>query len=460
MLTNLHIRNFKSWKDTGPIRLAPITVFFGANSAGKTSLLQFLLMLKQTSESSDRGRVIHFGDDHSLVELGTFQDLIFEHEVKNPLAFELSWTFPKLLEFTDQLKKDSYQADAVTFSASIASEGDTQYVENLNYQLSLEGVASVGVHLSAGTEKKLNRYKISASGYDLIRNPGRAWKLPSPVRFYGFPDEVAAYYQNAGFTSDLALALEYQLRRILYLGPLRDVPRRSYTWAGDVPEHVGRDGEGAVAALLAATDRKLSLGFRQRARPFQELIAEWLKKLGLLDSFVAKKIAPNRKDYEVRVKTRGSSKDVDLTDVGFGISQVLPVVVESFYVPRHSTVIIEQPELHLHPRVQSELADLFIAAIHARENSDDRCIQFVIESHSEHFLQRLQRRIAERTLKPKDVALYFCEPGHEGSTLRELDIDLFGDISNWPEDFFGDPMTDLSARMEAAAARETEVVIP
>src|SRR5665213_874055 len=95
MLKSLRIQNFKSWKDTGPIRLAPITVFFGANSAGKTSLLQFLLMLKQTSESSDRGRVIHFGDNYSLVELGTFQDLIFEHDAKHRLAFDLSWTLPQ-----------------------------------------------------------------------------------------------------------------------------------------------------------------------------------------------------------------------------------------------------------------------------------------------------------------------------------------------------------------------------
>lgn len=458
MLTNLHIRNFKSWKDSGPIRLAPITVFFGANSAGKTSLLQFLLMLKQTSESSDRSRVIHFGDDYSLVELGTFQDLIFEHDVKKSLTFELSWTLPQPLEFRNQLKRLNYRGDALTFGASIASEGDKQYVENLRYELSHADTDPVSVYLNAGTDKKLSEYKIATKGYDLTRKPGRAWQLPSPVRFYGFPDEVAAYYQNAGFTSDLALALEHQLRRILYLGPLRDVPRRSYTWAGDVPEHVGREGDSAVAALLAATDRKLSGGFKQRARPFQTVIAEWLKKLGLLDSFVAKKIAPNRKDYEVRVKTRGSSKDVNLTDVGFGISQVLPVVVESFYVPRRSTVIIEQPELHLHPRVQSELADLFVAAIHSRENNEDRCIQFIIESHSEHFLQRLQRRVAEGVLKPEDVALYFCEPGREGSSLRELDIDLCGDISNWPEDFFGDPMTDLSARMEAAAARETDVV--
>jgi predicted ATPase len=202
----------------------------------------------------------------------------------------------------------------------------------------------------------------------------------------------------------------------------------------------------------------ISGGFKQKARPFQEVIATWLQQLGLLDSFGASKISANRKDYEVRVRTKGSSKDVDLTDVGFGISQVLPVVVESFYAEPHSTVIIEQPELHLHPRVQSELADLFIAAVHARENNQDRNIQFVIESHSEHFLQRLQRRIAEGRIKPEEVALYFCEPSPQGSVMRELKVNLFGEIEEWPEDFFGDPTSDLSARLNAAATRDPETV--
>lgn len=457
MLTSLHIKNFKSWRDTGSIRLAPITVFFGVNSAGKTSLLQFLLLLKQTSESSDRGRVLHFGDEYSLVEVGTFHDLIFEHDTKNKLEFELTWDLPRPLEFSNRLKRVQYQVDRISFSASIASDADKQRVERLRYQCSEKGSHLLDIALNSGTGTKSREYKIVADGYDLTRTQGRAWPLPPPVRFYGFPDEVSAYYQNASFTSDLALELERQLKRILHLGPLRDVPRRSYTWAGDVPEHVSSNGDGVVSALLAASDRKISPGPRKKGLPFQRIVAEWLKRLGLLDSFVAKRIAPNRKDYEVRVRTTGSPKDVDLTDVGFGISQVLPVVVESFYVPPYSTVVIEQPELHLHPRVQAELADLFIAAIQARERGADRSVQFIVESHSEHFLQRLQRRVAEGVLNVDDVAMYFCEPGPTGSRIRQLRLDLFGEIENWPENFFGNPMDDISARLEAAANRDMAV---
>src|ERR1700677_2825739 len=105
MLKSLRIKNFKAWKDTGEIRLAPITVFFGGNSAGKTSLLQFLLMLKQTAESSDRRRVLNPGDSYTAVELGTFQDLIFEHDLRRKLEFHLSWSAPKPIRFVDPVHK-------------------------------------------------------------------------------------------------------------------------------------------------------------------------------------------------------------------------------------------------------------------------------------------------------------------------------------------------------------------
>ena len=91
MLTRLRIQNFKAWQDTGDIRLAPLTVFFGTNSSGKTSLLQFPLMLKQTVQSSDRKRVLHFGDKRSLVDLGVWPEMVFRHNEAQLLKFEIEW---------------------------------------------------------------------------------------------------------------------------------------------------------------------------------------------------------------------------------------------------------------------------------------------------------------------------------------------------------------------------------
>ena len=92
-----------------------------------------------------------------------------------------------------------------------------------------------------------------------------------------------------------------------------------------------------------------------------------------------------------------------ITDVGFGVSQILPVLVLCFYAPKGSTIILEQPEIHLHPAVQAGLADVLIDAYKRRD------VQIIVESHSEHFLRRLQRRVAEEALPNDDLAVYFCE---------------------------------------------------
>lgn len=177
-----------------------------------------------------------------------------------------------------------------------------------------------------------------------------------------------------------------------------------------------------------------------------------------------KQISEHRKEYEVKVKTPGSPLLVDLPDVGFGVSQVLPVVVQCFYAPANSILFIEQPELHLHPKAQSNLADLFIDVISSQEDARPRNIQLVIETHSEHFLHRLQRRIAENSqqhpIKSEQVAAYFAHTVGSDSTLEPLQIDVFGNITNYPENFFGDTMGDLMAMTRAAAEQQPAQRVP
>ena len=98
MITHLDIRNFKSWRSTGSMRLAPMTALFGSNSSGKTSLLQLLLMLKQTTNSPDRSQVLSLGDERSLVELGAFADVVFDHDLSQSLAWSLQWRLPRRTE--------------------------------------------------------------------------------------------------------------------------------------------------------------------------------------------------------------------------------------------------------------------------------------------------------------------------------------------------------------------------
>ena len=141
--------------------------------------------------------------------------------------------------------------------------------------------------------------------------------------------------------------------------------------------------------------------------PFQEIIAWKLKQMGLIEEFRVTPISKQRQEYEVGIRTKGSRDWVDLPDVGFGISQVLPVLVQCFYAPAGSIVVMEQPEIHLHPRAQSALADVMIDVIKSREWGADRNIQLIVETHSEHFLRRLQRRDRRgKGIEGKSIGLF------------------------------------------------------
>ena len=121
MLTHLQIKNFKAWRDTGKIRLAPLTVIFGANSAGKSSLGHLLLALKQTADSSDRKRALHLGDENSLIDLGTFGDCLHGHDLSKSLEFSLGWVMPKGMVVTDLLVKRKKGLDMMATGCALMS---------------------------------------------------------------------------------------------------------------------------------------------------------------------------------------------------------------------------------------------------------------------------------------------------------------------------------------------------
>ena len=273
-----------------------------------------------------------------------------------------------------------------------------------------------------GPERKL---ELTTDGPDFkfIRNLGRAWSLSQPVKSYLFPSKIRRFYQNTDFLSDFELAYEELMDSIYYLGPLREYPRREYHWAGSSPDDVGQCGERTVDAMLAATrDKEMrSLGHRRRKKPFQAMIAHWLKELGFIHEFDFKEIAKGTNLYRAKVKTPGSSVSTALTDVGFGVSQVLPALVLLYYVPEGSTVLMEQPEIHLHPAVQSGLADVILTVAKTRN------VQIIVESHSEHLMRRLQRRVAEHKACAEDVKLYFVSTNGCRAQVSDLALNEWGE---------------------------------
>ena len=448
MLTRLRLENFKSWQDTGNITLRPITGFFGANSSGKSGLIHALLLLKQTADSADRGIVFNFGGAGARVDAGDFASVVHRHVEDSVLGISLDWRTEKPFKIIDTYaRREIVSSDDIGFRVVSRMEGagarEQLVVKEMSYRV---GDAEFGMCRASGS-----RYStfIRNLDFQFRRQRGRPYDVTAPVKCYGFPDSVRANYQNAGFLADLEFALEKKLQNVYYLGPLRAFPQRVYTWSGGQPFDMGEAGEAVVDALLAARqqDLKISPGYKKRHLSLEQYVARWLKKLGLVHGFRVVPVAEGSRHFEVRVQKSPRAPEVLITDVGFGVSQILPALVLCFYVPEGSTVILEQPEIRLHPSVQAGLADVFIDAWRKRK------VQVIVESHSEHLLRRLQRRVAEEALSQDDVGLYFCKEDDGASRLDTLEMDQFGNISNWPQDFFGDQFGEIAVMSEAALNR-------
>lgn len=459
MLKRIRVQNFKAWQDTGEVRLAPLTVLFGANSAGKSSLGQLLLALKQTAASLERNQVLHVGDENSLIELGSFTDCLHGRNPATTLGFMLDWQLTSPLSVSEFAGDTSFgDVHAVgnflqLTSRLVADQNKQPALKYLEYVLHSDTLPEV----VRATLDVWDNGGVTFECTPLALTPysDRAWPIEVPEKFYRFTDRTVARYSNARFLLDFAYEAEQMLDSIRHLGPLRDYPRRLYSWHGSAPSDVGTRGEFTIPCLLAAGEdgRRLSAHANSDGVVFQEFIANCLLNLGAIEHFSLKPIAPGRREYEVWVRTHGGLVNVALPDVGFGVSQILPALIQAFYCAPGSTIWLEQPEIHLHPQIQSGLADVFIAAVRAYQDGIPRNTQLIIETHSEHFLNRLQRRVAEGGITRDELAIHFVRSGNEGAELEELVVNEYGDIANWPDNFFGDEMEDIVARSRAAALR-------
>ncbi len=450
MLTRIQLENFKSWRKLD-IELAPLTMLFGTNSSGKTSILQALLLLKQTAASFDRKQHINFGgSQRDYVDLGSYRDLVYGHEEKQNINVGLEWSpSNELLEYTSpdfiEVKTfgDKLQLGNLELSYQVRWQylEDEIVIEQLQYSMPTPENFDVLVNAQRRDDGKYE-YR-----FPLLKTRVKSDK--SPESCYGIPS--LAQITTGGKTSDVSfyqlnynLLFENVINRVIYLGPLRRYPQRTYSWTGTGPQEIEPTGENTIG-MLVASKRQSSNGQNLLAQ-----VAAWLTKLGLVSEFQIEAVDRNKRLYEARVRVTNEGTVSSLLDVGFGISQVLPVVVMLLSAPEGSIVLVEQPELHLHPSAQSNLADFFL------EVAEKRNLQLIIESHSEHLLRRLQRRIAEaETLfaSPDNIKMYFCEKGVNGSTIQAVEVDSYGQIQNWPEGFFGDITGDLEKMAMAALQR-------
>lgn len=419
MFTTIRLTNFKVWEDSGEIPLKPVTLLLGTNSSGKSTLIQSLLLLKQTVRAPDRSVHLNLGGDevNDLFNFGDFDDVLRQGTI-SPRQFSLSFSF--------QSKADSRVSNGNFYCS---------YGKN-----SSGGVAIQDWMLRTG-ERKFRAVRREKGAYSVViddegqpRDKGRQL---TPERSITLPAEVISMLgQDGAALEDLSLAIRRELEGIVYLGPLRRKPERDYVWNKSNPGEIGSDGHRAIDVLLAS-----SLMKSDEQNRIIDGVSKWLKRMKVADKLEVKQLGRSTR-YELVIHRNGV--EANLRDVGIGISQVLPVLTLAYFAPRFSTIILEEPEIHLHPLAQSVLAELFVTV------SKERDVQFIVETHSEHLFRRMQTLIARQDITPEDTAMYFVEREANAAKMRILSLDEVGRVKNWPEGFFGDALGETREQTELA----------
>ncbi|RIT49722.1 AAA family ATPase [Mycobacteroides abscessus] len=246
--------------------------------------------------------------------------------------------------------------------------------------------------------------------------------------------------------SSLSFGLRSFSTKVQYLGPLRDEPRVVWDQWNELTRGLPVGTRGEYSAVRLSQRARRPTTYRRpngdtRTGTLREAVDDWLAYLQIGDGVTAKSVGK----LGVRVELQLSGHPRDLTAVGVGVSQALPLVVAVLAVPEHSIFIVEQPELHLHPAVQARLADFFLQA-----RPD---ITSIVETHSDAFVTRIRRRAAESSISPGRVDIVFVEPKDHGSTMRSLSITEFGDLTEWPAGFISGEDEDAKAILLANLKR-------
>jgi predicted ATPase len=394
-------------------------------------------MLRQTVDSRDID--IPLAANNGWVQMGAYPEYIFKGESQRDLEVMLEFLQP-----VGSKSDTTSERDALALRAVFCYNRKTTGIELKEREISLKS--------SSPLDEKVKRRKgkkYSATLSYLEKGKKRTWRRDSvrPIKFYDFipllkqGEKLEDLYKSMPAREHfLALGhiVEVELRKLFYLGPLREFPRRVYVTSGQAPQDVGTKGERAVDALWFS-HRSQS----KRIRQIEAEVRDWFEQFGVASNI---SLAPlgSTNYYRVLVVDPYTGVKANLADIGFGASQTLPIIIESFLAPPDSCLLIEQPEIHLHPKAQSILGDLFIKA------SQEYHRAFIIETHSEHILARIRRRIAEGKIDSESVAIYYFEPSPKGSQIQRVTLNEKGQYESFPPGlFFEEDLTEAFEHLKA-----------
>lgn len=459
----ISLSNFKAIEDIKDFDLKGINIIAGENSGGKSSLLQAFLLIKQTIESQDRGNPLKLNKPY--VALGKYREIVNSN--KNNFSFRFSFTEKDFKARTKRLFSgkygNEYKSDINTISLQVTFEYQSNrvYVKSLGIKLSKNDIIKNYIEFKRHRGYK---YDISCSSSIFFYNSNKVSQIErGELRFRGFfPESIECdgrLIRLSPLIQETGILLEEFVSSIQYIGPLREPPKQYYMSDDESTPFVGTKGEYTPSVLAKRLKDKIKyhqINFTESggvAFPSCTDTLEAATKYWICDFFeMAKNIhLKKHKDgvlYSIQL-TKSNNHSSSILHMGFGISQILPIVVQGLLLTEGDTLILEQPEIHLHPKVQSKLYD-FLCSLQAKG------IRTIVETHSDHLITRLRLRAAqtsdEETLN-KDINLIFVQSEEGKAKYNFLELNEMGNLAHWPKGFFDQYENDLALLVNAQIAR-------
>ena len=436
MIRNIKLENFRGFQDEIAVRIRPITVLIGQNSAGKSSLLKFLLMLRQTLESKGSE---FFVTEGRQVRLGTWRDLrnsnskqqrfinpYFRYSIEMETVDLPSAEIRALWESASRQHVVKATADAINLSVSVPNMPPRAKLEQ--GQFTISGRMLYGRRWSRGTHEV--RGAIEGKPVFLRRTSHL-----QNSRFLEFGQQ-SERISDAIFdvaTDRFLDGLRQEFLQIEHLSPIREESEEVIQTGSPPPGEVGHKGEYAMPHLA----RIFSDGGESAKA---DLITRYMERVARVDRLQFRKYAS-----QLLTRVRGRNMDTravcELTNFGFGVGQCIPIFVQGALNQRNQLLLVEQPEAQLHPTAQLELASFF-ADLWRKRN-----VPSIVETHSSNILLRLRLLVKQSKLSPSDISVAYFHikgvsakrvPRHPAIVVDNLAIDEKGGIvGDLPMEFFG-----------------------
>lgn len=450
LIDSIRVGGVRSFKSPQQLDLRPITLIFGPNSSGKSSLLEAIALILQSNDPG-RPNPLNLATEGRLYSEGGFVSVVSDHDTNQTMELGVSIPSERQSGFIQLSSRYRYNQElGVGTLASIScglADHDLQLRMTLrpprSTAVSRKRNSAVFVPSKAEDSRALARLLNFKEGSD-INDPMRfsfdaSCHIPGDLRrvvFSGGDSIDDRQFEDlngrwldlwSGITSELRNAYE----NAVYLGPLRDLGALVVTRDSGTTFNPDRFGASTVTDLADSDELSAAVG-------------GWLDRLGIrylprvLNLKAETGEVPGTAVHSLVLEDRETGLVLSARDVGFGVSQVLPIVATA--LSRNSSlVLVEQPEIHLHPRLQAELGELLVQSARSRGN------QFVLETHSEHLLLRMRRLIRRGEIPPSFLSVVYVDLARDGSAdIFPIELDEEGHfVDEWPDGFFPERFDEL-----------------